>query len=307
MTVDSDALAGLVGGPVTDEAARGAFASLAVPWEPHVDPSTQKGWLVIGNIELGFEGFASFHALEVDQPDPLVVEQVCFYAPRDATGEVMPPPRALEYGMRRDEARERLARDASAGRLGRRDAYEFPEHTVVLAYDAVDALDSVLVLAWRGERLSVAEPPLGFAELAQYFGRPWHDSTLRQRLYVLADSPESLAQIKKHGTCDLIRRAGLQLLFKSVGDAWLLIGVEIYRSRVKEAAKWSGDLPFGIAFTDSVEIIAAKIGAAPSSQHAEDLQGRAVWSLGAVRVVVIFDLVVNLVASITYAGSDHWA
>jgi hypothetical protein len=306
MNVSSDDLAALVGRTLSDDAVRTAFSSLAIPWLPEIKPPAHSDWLTSRNVEFGFEDFAYFHAEDAAGERPPVLEQICFYAPRAESTAVIPPPKNLSYGLQRAEVRKRLDGGAAIMRLRKRDVYEYSEYSLVAAYDRAEVLDSVLVVARRGERPSEARPPLGFAELKGYFDRPWHDPALRARLYPLAESAEAIAQIKKHGSCDLVRRAGLQLLFRRADESSVLIGAEIYRSRVRDAARWDGDLPFGLAFTDSVNDVSQKLGSAPMSENERDLQGNATWSIDGMRVVVVFDLILNLIASITVARPEFW-
>jgi hypothetical protein len=307
MSVDSNELARLVGKTLADETLRDAFARLQIPWLPQIQPPAHNDWLTFGNVEFGFEDYAYFHALDGAGNQPPVLEQVCFYAPRGESAARIPPPMNLEYGLRRAQVRQLLDGTSPTRRLRKRDVYEYAEFRLVAAYDPAEGLDSVLILATgRGERPSAAQPPLGFTELRSYFDRPWHDPALRSRLYPLAESEAELGQIKYHGICDLVKRAGLRLLFHRVAETSVLIGAEIFRSRVHDAAKWEGDLPFGLAFTDSVDDISRKVGSAPVSEDEKDLEGDAMWSIDGFRLVVVFDLILNLIATITLARAERW-
>jgi len=308
MSAVADELVGLLGRSVSDPQLTRAFERLPNPWLPKIEPPERHDWIVVGNVELGFEAAAHFHAYETaTSPQPPVLEQVCFYTPSSGLRKVNEPPFGLRYGMARADVRHALAPLANASRLRKRDVFELGALTAVIGYTAQESLDSVLVLASRGERVSLAEPPLGFREIAQFFGRTWYDDTLRSRLYALTAVEGAVAQIKKHGTLDLVAEAGVRLLFLKTDESRVLNGVEIYRSRVNDAPKWASDLPLGIEFTDSITDVSCKLGSQPQSAHDEDLEGRATWARDDFRIVVVFDLIVNLIASITVAGAERWS
>lgn len=305
MSTDSDVIVGLVGKTFADPEVAALWQRLDVPWLPKVEPPARQDWVSVGNVEFGFEEFAYFHDVAIDGPP--VLEQVCFYAPRGvAITRIMPAPFGLEYGVDRAQARRAIEGRAAQRRLALRDVYEFEAFTVVLAYDSEEVLESVLVLGRRGEHASRVVPPMDFVELHSYFGRPWYDEMLRTRFYSLSDSEHSVKQIKRHNTCDLVREAGLKLIFKKTEATWALIGCEIYRARVRDAATWHGDLPAGIDFTDSANDVTRKLGSEPEREFTEGLQGHAAWTRNGLRLVIVFDHIVNLIASITVARTEHW-
>ena len=305
--MDFDALTGVVGQPLMDAEVRALLDDMQVPWVPTIKPPSRSDSLTVRNVELVFEDFEYFSGAQPSGATALVLAHLCFYSPEPGTVGAAPPPLGLTFGSDRHQNREQLAGRGRSSRFGTRDAYELDAFTVVLAYDRADALDSMLLLGRRGERATRAQPPLGFREVSALFGRPWYDDALRSRLYTLADSPSALQEIKRHGTCDLVKEAGLRLLYREAAETRVLDGVEIYRSRVRDAATWNGDLPFGIDFNDSEDDVSRKVGIAPVKSGVRGLERYTRWSLNDVGLLVVFDTVVNLIASITVAGAKRWS
>src|SRR4029077_14939035 len=108
MNVSPDDLAALVGRTLSDDAVRTAFSGLEIPWLPEIKPPAHNDGLTSRNVEFGFEDFAYFHAQDTAGEQPPVLEQICFYAPRDGSTAVIPPPKNLRYGLQRTQVRQLL-------------------------------------------------------------------------------------------------------------------------------------------------------------------------------------------------------
>jgi hypothetical protein len=192
-------------------------------------------------------------------------------------------------------------------RFSERDVFKLGHITVAVTYNKYSlSVDSVLVLAERQVRPSKIKPVIGFVELVTYLGRNWYDALLRSRLYAIAETKAAHAEIKRHGSCNLIREAAVRLLYRRYGATWVLAGCEIYRDRVQNACRWEGDLPYGLAFDDLPTAVSTKLGRMPELESAGDLESFAIWSVDGLRVVVIFDQIINLISSITVGEASYW-
>jgi len=304
----SDRLWSGVGTRADDPDLQSLFADLGLPWRTQVGPDRPHDWVAVHNVELGFE-FEPNYAGRRAVGDPVsVLQQVSFYAPEaGGRGQIIWPPLEVDYADTRERIRGHLGSKASSVRFASRDVFDFGGRCLVVqVHPSIDRIDSVLALAYRPSRPSAACPPLTFAELWSYIGRPWHDSTLRTRLYSLAASPDAIAQIQRHGTCSLIREAGIKLMFDGDTGSRRLCGIEVYRSRVLDAAEGVHDLPFNITFADSPDDISRKLDGPPAWRRDTNLQSQAWWPLADCRLLATFDLVLNLVSSLTLAKSSYW-
>jgi len=308
MSSTGDELLPLLGKPLDDSLVGDLLTRLDVPWMPTTGPGKRNDWIAKGNLELGFEDFAWFHALDASPPGAApVLQQLCFFAPGAQTAQVVAPGFGVEFDWNRAQVRRWLSPRAQATRFAKRDAFDIGPLTVAIAFDeASSIIDSMLVLAARATRRPKADPPLGFAELAACFGREWYDAMLRSRLYALTDDDAALRQIKKHGSCNLIREAAVRLLYQRKERTWTLAGCEIYRDRVRDACTWTGEMPFGMSFHDLPDVVSAKLGRKPEREQTTDLESTMIWSLGEQRVVVTFDTIINLVSSITVGVASYW-
>jgi hypothetical protein len=306
---DSDELAQLLSREFEDPQMQRLLQRLDVPWKPQVTAERRDDWITFANVELGFEDPAYFKALgAAPARGSPILQQVCFYAPRPADPAVrtLQPPMGLTFLTQRAEARALLDPKAVSRRYGLRDVFEFEGYTASLAYVASSAtVDTMLLLADRATRPSRADPTFGFAEIRSCFDLPWYHPTLRGRFYSLTHNIDAIGQIKSHGTFSLVREAGLRLLFEKSAVSWVLRGCEIYRSRVLDAATWMGDLPCELEFGDSPEGVTGKLGSPPDEWRAGDLEAYGSWHAAHLNIVVTFDLIVNLIASIrvTRVGS----
>jgi hypothetical protein len=95
-------------------------------------------------------------------------------------------------------------------------------------------------------------------------------------------------------------------MFDGDTGARRLCGIEVYRSRVLDAAEGVHDLPFNIAFADSLDDISRKLDGPPAWRQDTNLQSQAWWPLADCRLLVTLDLVLNLVSSLTLAKSSYW-
>ncbi len=298
-----DDLLPLLGKQASDPALARLLDGPRVQWRPQVSDLRTNDWVAVANTELGFEDVGYFNATEGKQADSApVLQQVSIYAPnrgpsRDATITL---PEGLDFAQKRDQVRSQLAPKASAARLRRRDVFEIGGVTYVVTYDQVSSIDSLLMSVERASRRNRANPPLGFSELRGFMGLRWYSPVLRSRLYGLAASAGSVAQIKDHGTCNLIREAGLRLLFKRGNITWSLAGCEIYRHRVLDAADWQGDLPGGLIFSDTARNISAKLCTTPKLWQEHEFDAVASWTVGGATVTVTFDTIVNLISSVRF-------
>lgn len=299
----------LLGARLDEERMVRLLDALDVHWRPMPTKVRSHDWISIGNAELGFELAESFtgkaSAAEAQAP---VLQQVSLFAPRPGhSGPVFAPPFGLSFSSSALEVRNRLQAFATSCRFDLRDTFDIDGRVAVAqAHPETALLDCLLLLIPRPPRPSKAIPAVGFEELKAWLGRPWHDEELRQRLYSLAESDRAVSQIKRHGSCDLVKEAGVRLLYERAGETWLLAGAEFFRARVQDAASVR-DLPFGLAFEDMLVDVNRKLGGAPGWRADADLETRAWWPHGACRVSLVFDRVVNLVSSVTVAQSGYWS
>jgi hypothetical protein len=303
MTATGTEILAVVGRQMTDPVLEDLFQRLDIIWRPDVGPDRRNDWIATANVEFGFEDFGYFGAQDAAaRGQPAILQQVCFYAARP--GESHDPPIGLpgnlDFAHDRVEVRKRLIPQASSVRLGRRDAFEIEGLTFSVAYNDATSVDVLLVLMERASRKNLAVPPLSSSELLSYIGLPWYDRALRRRLYSLTAAEGAIGQVKKHGSCNLIREAAVRLLYDRSGTTWTLSGFELYRHRVLDAADWQGDLPYGITFHDSSAELTRKLGVKPSFWREDDLDAFGSWSLAELDIAVTFDLIVNLVSSVKY-------
>lgn len=301
MSTNGDELLTLLGERLDNPAVIEALERIDVPWRPEVSPSKPLDWISTGNLELGFSDFVWFHALDtVPSNVAPVLQQICFYAPGANTARIFAPAYFIQFGWDRMAVRRHLAPRAQAMRFGRRDVFEVGPRTISITYNEQSScIDSVLVLAALETRPTKAQPPIGFSELSQYFGRPWYDAQLQSRLYALSGSDAELGQIEKHGTYNLMREAAVRLLFHRAEPTCVLSGCDIYRDRVRDACSWSGDLPYGLAFHDTPHDVAGKLRHDPEREIPGDLESIVCWSMRELHLLVTFDLIVNLISSIS--------
>jgi hypothetical protein len=304
MSAEGEEILSVLGRQMTDPVLEDLFHRLDIVWRPEVGPDRRNDWIATANVEFGFEDFGYFTGQDaMPRGQAAVLQQVCFYAARP--GESHDPliglPGNLDFAHDRQEVRRRLTRQASSIRLGRRDAFEIGGATFSVAYnDATSNIDVLLVLMERASRKSLAVPPLNSSELLSYLGLRWYDRALRRRFYSLTEAEGAVGQVKKHGTCNLIREAAVRLLYDRSNPTWTLSGFEVYRHRVLDSADWLGNLPHGLTFYDSPAQMSQKLCVEPSFWHEGDLEAFGSWSVSELDIAVTFDMIINLVSSVRY-------
>lgn len=328
--IDGDALIGLLGLDTEAPAAQETLARLARGMQPELDPDDAQSlidWVTLNELglEFGFEDAAYVGALDPDlrRKGRLLLSQVYFYGD---TPKTMPFAGRLPFGLAfaddRQAVRAKLAAYEAARRSYLHDAWTLPAFDMTVAY-AVErgTLESVYChLPYRPwpetpEHLALLAPfePEAFVP---WFGKRWHDESLRERFAPLGFD-DLLADVRLHHEAPMRMTHGLELGFTKSGklpsadprypESLAFASVNFYSSRLLDAREWPGRLPCGLAFDDSQTDLVGKVGKPPAEKKDGLQHGVAIWHFDDFSLSVMYSNIENRVLRVTMMAPGYWA
>ena len=167
----------------------------------------------------------------------------------------------------------------------------------------VDRLVCRVLPAPIARAATVSYPPL--RSILDAFGRDVHDTRFAA-LWGSALSGERIRQASEDAGIDLTEDYGATLGFAGAGKMAGFRAITLHRNRDAESAGWAGELPGGLDFDDSPEMLFAKIGAQPVQHGDTALTGHAVWHFEDSTLHVLYSNLDNRLLRIKLIAPGTW-
>ena len=264
-------------------------------------------------VEFGFEDEASF----TGDPSltrgkgPMLLTQVYFYSEHPEVSPYIDRlPFGLSHGDDRATVRTKLARFEATRRSWVRDTWEPPECQLIVSYVDDGARIGFVLCALRVPPSPDQDdimPVPKLDELLAVLGLRMDDPALRKVVRPLRIDDH--LQNRGDTVIALLREEyGLELHFGGVKtmDAIAFTNLFLYRDREADARGWPGELPQGLVFSDSPEIVFQKMVRAPDVLSEGDFEGHALWHLPAYSLQVRYSTMHNWISSLRILAPGVW-
>jgi hypothetical protein len=331
MHMRAEELVELLGRRQTDPAVEAALVHFAVRNRPEVrvDEDDADGPVVDtqswvknskAGIEFGFNDEAAW--LGRDETEfgewPMLLTQVYFYGHHEG---VHPYAGSLPFGLTLDDDRatvraKMMSLDATRHSHSR-DTWDAQGFRVTVGYDAGQTAIEFVLCMLREPDL----PPLGYAlapvptaqTIMALLSQPLDSSAVVQAFGPLGLQGRH-EEIEDTGEADLRVPYGLTLGFSEPLDVQpgrgrmplVLSHVTFYRERELDAREWPGDLPQGVSFEDSPEMVVRKIGQPPDIQVDDQFSGYGLWHLGEHDFHVFYSTMENRLMRVSLFAPGYW-
>jgi len=257
-------------------------------------------------IEFGFDDEAAWIGLDKTEfgKRPMVLTQIYMYGQHDGVRPYQEPlPLGLQLSDDRLIVRKKLAVLEPTRHSHVRDTWDTPDFRITVSYARGDQCIAFVLCMLREPPL----PPLRYAlapappvdSLLQLLDRPLGDSTVQQAFFPLG-LQNQLDEIRESSQADLRIPYGLMLYFADPSlrkpgrvEDFVLSAMMFLQERELDGRGWPGDLPYGIAFDDSPEMVARKVGRPPDAQHDQDFTGVATWHEPILTLRVVYSTMDN--------------
>lgn len=272
-------------------------------------------------IEFGFDDEAAWLGLDETEfgKRPMVLTQIYFYGAREGVHPYTGP---LPFGL--TIADDRATVRAKMGSL------EASRHSHVR--DTWDAQGCRITVSYTSEQTGIEfvlcmlrEPPLqplpyalapvpAPQDILALLSQP-----LNAPAMVQAFGPLGLLgrddEIKDTGEADFLVPYGLTLGFSQplvlpsgkTKVPPVLSHVTFYQARELDARAWPGELPHGVHFSDSPEMVAQKMGRPPDTQADDPYSGYALWQEATHVFHVFYSTMENRLMRVSLFAPDYWA
>lgn len=276
-----------------------ALNTLRRPRLPDDGQASYYDWVLVRRkgIELGFvdsEYQAANNRFRWGRGE-LLLCQAYFYSGFDDvqpfTGEL---PFGLTFADSRELARVKLAAYETTRHAYRSDTWDVEGYRLTVTYAgngaSIDRIACRMLAAPIPRQEAVTCPEIG--QLAKAFGFTTGSPEF------LALWPEPLADddyqaAREDGEIDLTQTHGATLYFAKSRSGPIFRSMTLHRNRDMESTGWAGELPQGLDFEDSPEILFQKISVAPVQQADSALTGHAVWHFDDYTLHVLYSNVDN--------------
>lgn len=322
-----DRIVALLGKSASDDDVAAALRDYGIVRRPELDeldedeerdeffdflPSSRNG------IEFGFEHPGHFFgAADAASEQPLLLRQIYLYLRHDGmaqyAGEL---PFGITAADDRTVVRRKLANLVGVRRFYRRDVWDVPECSVIIAYELGSEMISSILCTLRQPPLPQppGQPPLpSIDEIVGLFGEVWYADRFRRAFGPLGVEQHG-ADIARRRTADLHDTSGVELSFVGADRVTppmkekgvLFAAAKFYRDHDLGSRGWKGELPFGMSFEDSQVTAIAKVGLPPDRQADSDLSGYALWHGPQYSLHVHYSNLENLIFRVTIMQPGYW-
>ena len=270
-------------------------------------------------IEFGFDDEAAWRGLDETQfgRGPMILTEIYLYGSHE---RVRPYEEALPFGLTitddRATVRVRMARYEATRHSYIRDTWDMPGFRMTVSYTEDQMAIAFLLCALRELPL----PPLNYLlapvpsieTLIELLGLSLDNPTVEQALDPLG-LQDRTDQIEETGEADFRNPYGLSVQFAAPDKKrkrWrqdtLLSSMTFYQEREQGARRWPGEMPYGVTFDDSPEMVADKVGRAPDVQEDEDFSGYAVWNESSLTLHILYSTIDNRVMRSSVFAPGLW-
>ena len=337
-------LTALLGAPSTSVEVEAALQQLGTVSRPEFDedePDQLYDWVLVRRqgIELGFvcAAYLAGAAQPLWRSQGLILSQITFYSDTRQgvsaySGQL---PHQLTLSDKRDQVRQKLQAFEATRHSYLTDRWDTETYRLVVAYKPPNTLGSGLIDSVHLKLLAQPLPELGRcqpqvlpSQWLDLFGLPRNGVSLAQALIPLdlashiqqaqdEDEDEDEEDEQDEREMDFLPECGLMLYFEHASklrkqtpnvarSALVLGGVKFHRARDLGARQYTGELPFGLSFEDSPQMLLNKITAMPDKHDDSVTTGRALWHLPQCSLQVLYSNIDNHLFRIMLMAPGYW-
>jgi len=341
MTTDGDALKlstpsilSLLGETATSEAMVQCFASLNTLKRPGIEPDDERedaphfDWVLVRRkgIELGFVDRAYFDAqaeYHWGDSENLILHQLTFFnaGVRDGV-EVWQDtlPFGLEFVDTRLTVCGKLATYEAKHRSGIRECWDVGQHRLVVSSlpgDKGIATPHLKMPIKPWDESGREQPHLDIERWLALFGET-ADSELFSAGLAPLDVLERIEDGEDEREVSFLRECGIELYFErrsrlrlhakpqTPGRELVFAAIKFFRARDREARQWTGELPLGLDFDQSIEQIIAALRVSPVRREDGETTGFALWHFPDFSLHVLYSAIDNNLLRITMMAPGYW-
>jgi hypothetical protein len=250
----------------------------------------------------------------------LILNQITFYSD---TREGVSPfvgelPHSLLLSDSRQVVHQKLAQYESTRRSYVTDRWTVDQYRLVVAYKKNGGLDSVHIkvpIPALSEKYRI-QPKISAAEWVALFGVSPDDTQLKSSLYPL-DVAQRLVDEEEEREVEFLDECGLAIYFEDAhklrldrvitqSNALVFGAVKFYRARDLNSRQYSGELPLGLSFEDSPEMLFQKIKVPPVKHDDGSTTGRALWHFEQYSLQVLYSIIDNNICRVTLMAPGYW-
>jgi len=316
--LNSDELIHWFGRTVDELQDAGVFEKLNTFNRPSLSDSDDGGspyhdWVLVRRkgIELGFTEAAYQSGVGSSRGwghGELLFTQAYFYSRlQDIEAYTGSLPFGLAWSDDRQQVRKKLVDFDSSRHSGGTDAWDVPGYRLTAVYADDGKRLARVVCRVLPQPLPVpAKPPeISLRTVVESLGEPLADPGLRAKWDLLL-SQDRITDGEETGTIDILQDAGVSIGLAATQSGGIIRSVSLHRNRDQESTGWQGELPFGLSFEDSPDMLFSKVGVPPEQQESSELTGHAVWHLSACTLHVLYSNVDNRLIRIKLMSPGTW-
>ena len=313
--MDATEILSSLGRPLHDDSVEDLLNRLGTVQRPEL-PSDNRhvfhDWVLVRRrgVELGFvdSQYQEAAARPRWRHGDLILSQAYFYAGAEG---IAPFAGALPFDLRfsdtRDVVRSKLAAFEADRRSHITDAWNVGAFNLSVAYrqgdQAIDRMACrIMAKPIRGDSTNAAAPSLH--EVVKAFGSSL-DSPDFTRLWSGVLDDAAMEDAREEGEVDLTQSFGATLVCAGT-SAPCFKAIVLHRNRDRESVGWSGDLPNGLHFDDSPEVLFRKLPVDPAQQADEPLTGHGVWHFEDFTLHVLYSNVDNRLLRVKLSAPGTW-
>ncbi len=295
------------------------FATLNTVKQPYLDEDDIErdlytDWVLVKRkgVELGF----SNQAWQQGKPrlawrsDNLVLSQIYFYTQNDNTqaytGKL---PYELLSTDTRAQVRDKLKAFEATRKSYITDCWDVDENLyLTVRYNNYGAIASVF-LRLKIQALKPTEHTLTLADLSSSFNKRVSRQTVKDialfNKLTLPLTDEQWDEWYDTRELTLTDEYGIELYLDNSKSA-TLSAIKFFAPRERESVGWSGDMPLGLTFDDSPEVLLAKVKKQPNQRSDETLTGFCLWHFETFSLHVVYSNVDNRLLRVTVMAVGYW-
>ncbi len=306
----------LFGLPIDENRIESLFTELNTlnrPALPDDDKFVYHDWVLVRRkgIELGFTD--SEYQAAADKfrwrYGKLLLTQVYFYAGFDDVqpyaGEL---PFRLIFSDNKETARAKLAGFEGTRHSYINDTWDVDRYRLTVTYtkdgQSIDRIACRVMASPIPRSQSLTKPSM--ESLARTYGASIHSPEFKALWGDILDA-ETLQESIEDGEIDFTQNYGVTVgLAKSSGSPPVFRSITLHRNRDSESVGWLGEMPLGLNFDDSPEILFQKIKSKPLQQADSALTGHSVWNFKDCTLHVLYSNIDNRILRIKLMAPGTW-
>ena len=301
--------------PATSDKVEALFALLSTlnrPALPDDEEYVYHDWVLVRRkgVELGFADSEYQSAADRFRwgHGELLLTQAYFYSGfndiQSYTGEL---PYGLTFADGREVARAKLAAYEATRHSYLNDTWDVEGYRLSVTYkEGGQSIDRIAcrVLAAPIPRMQELTYP-ALANVTAAFGFGIRSPEFSELWGSLLDD-EKTQEAVDDGEIDFTQSYGATLGFANSGSGPIFRSIILHRNRDTESAGWAGELPQGLDFEDSPEILFQKIKDQPIQQSDSALTGHGVWHFDDYTLHILYSNLDNRLLRVKLIAPGNW-